>query len=182
MQTEMAGPEGTSLHLVIDSRTGMVRRASAPGTAYVEELSDLAFPETLPDDLFVQPHDDGSSDRAELLRWERIREHYRARPLPVPVASWPGPLGRPSPIDGDPGAGYLVVDLDTESSPGAPTAAQLVRQPLDEPPYLSGWATDPGHHLQRWRDGRWQWTLVRADNPLTVWQLERVREELASLR
>lgn len=176
--TEMAGPERVTLQLVVDSRTGMVLRASAPGTAYVEELSELAFPEALPDDRFVQPEDDGSADRAEQLRWERIREHYRTRPLPVP-ASWPGPIGRPSPIDGDPDTGFVVVDLDTEPSPGTPTAAQLVRQPLEEPPYFAGWARDPGHHLQRWRDARWQWTLVLSDNPLTVEQLERVRRELA---
>ncbi|MFF2074764.1 hypothetical protein ACFVXG_08400 [Kitasatospora sp. NPDC058162] len=178
VRTEMAGPEGVTLQLVIDGRTGMVLRASAPGTAYVEELSELAFPEALPDDRFVQPDDDGSADRAELLRWERIREHYRVRPLPVP-ASWPGPIGRPSPIGGDPDTGFVVVDLDTEPSLGTPTAAQLVRQPLEEPPYFAGWARDPGHHLQRWRDDRWQWTLVLSDNPLTVEQLERVRRELA---
>ncbi|MFJ8472092.1 hypothetical protein [Kitasatospora sp. NPDC094011] len=177
--TEMAGPEGTPLDLVVDDRTGMVLRASAPGSAYVEELSDLAFPETLPDDRFVQPEDDGSADRAELLRWERIREHYRTRPLPVP-ASWPGPLGRPGPIDGDPDTGFVVVDLDNEPAEGAPTAAQLVRQPLGESPYLAGWALNPGYHLQRWRDGRWQWTLVLSDHPLSVGQLRLVQEDLSS--
>ncbi|MBD0690832.1 hypothetical protein [Streptomyces sp. CBMA123] len=91
-------------------------------------------------------------------------------------APWEAPSGAGC---GDPDTGFVVVDLDNEPSPGAPTAAQLVRQPLDEPPYLNGWARNPGYHRQRWRDARWQWTLVLSDHPLTVEQLARVREELA---
>ncbi|MBO1418545.1 hypothetical protein [Streptomyces sp. FH025] len=173
--TEGVGPGDRQLHLVIDRETGIVLRASAPGTAYVEELADLEFPESLPEEQFVEP--ECGPDRPD--RWERISEYYRTRPLPVP-ASWPGPLGRLSPIDGDPDTGFLVLDLDTRPASGAPGAAQLVRQPLADQPYLSGWALNPGHHLHRWRDTHWQWTLILADHPLTVEQLDRIREELGN--
>ncbi|MFE6050898.1 hypothetical protein ACFQ6N_09095 [Kitasatospora sp. NPDC056446] len=174
VQAGLAGPEGVRLHLVIDGETGMVLRATAPGTAYVEELTGLGFPESLPVEQFIQPE----YGQEPPDRWERIREYYRTRPLPVP-ASWPGPLGQPSPIDGDSDTGFLVLDLDARPSPDAPTAAQLVRQPPAEPPYSAGWARNPSHHLHRWRDAHWQWTLVLSDHPLTVEQLRLVREELA---
>ncbi|WP_235502945.1 hypothetical protein, partial [Kitasatospora sp. Root187] len=175
---EIPGPDRTPLHVTVDDESGVVLRAHSPATGYLEELTDLRVHRALPDSLFADPVDDGS-DRAELRRYEQIRAHYRQRPLPVPGA-WPGALGSPSAIDGDPVSGFLVVDLEVQPSVGLPTGAQLIRQPLAEPGYDGGWAADPGTYLHRWQDGRWQWTIAVTGRPLTPAQLAAVAEELAT--
>ncbi|MBB4945651.1 hypothetical protein F4556_001186 [Kitasatospora gansuensis] len=175
---ELSGPDRTPLRVTVDDELGIVLRAHSPATGYLEEITGLRVHPALPDGLFTDPGDDGS-DRAELRRYERIRAHCLGRTLPVPTA-WPGALGRPAPIDGDPATGFLVLDLDVRPSVDLPTGAQLIRQPLTEPGYTGGWAADPGTYLHRWRDGRWQWTVAVTGRPLTPAQLAAVAAELAA--
>ncbi|GAA1500766.1 hypothetical protein GCM10009760_62750 [Kitasatospora kazusensis] len=182
-ELEIPGPDGSPLLLVLDDELGIVLSVHGPDGGYVEEITALRLYRTLPDDLFADP-DDGAADladQAELRRYERIRAHYRDRRLPVPAGSWPGPLGLPAPIDGDPDSGFLVLDLDVRPATDRPTGAQLVRQPLPDRPYRAGWAGSPATHLHRWRDAHWQWTLALTGHPLTPDRLAAVAAELAAL-
>ncbi|MCX4749119.1 hypothetical protein OG455_27025 [Kitasatospora sp. NBC_01287] len=172
-RVELPGPSiGGALRLVVDSQLPIVLCADVPGTEYREELTGLLVHTALPESLFALPVDD-PADHGELRCYERTRAHYLSSPLPIPAA-WPGALNRPSPIDGDPETGYLVLDLDPVPVPDGFTGAQLIRQPLTDPPYRTGWASDPRTYLHRWRDASWQWTVLVTGRPLTPAELGRL--------
>lgn len=173
-------PPVPHLRLVVDDSAGILLRAQSLDGDYREQLTQLDFRD-VPDDHFRWSSDLADAQRRRLAALERLDAyHAGGRPLPVP-ARWPGDLGRPQPFDGDPGTGFVVVDLNVEPRPNDTLrGALLVRVPLTERPYTGGRMLDPELFVHRWLDARWQWALILERRPLTRQELRSVEESLAN--
>ncbi|MFJ9424674.1 hypothetical protein [Streptomyces sp. NPDC101249] len=168
------------LHLVVDADAGVLLSAAVPGLGYREEVTEVAFPSSVADDVFRWTDDLAAADLAHRARREAAAAHYRAASLPLP-GHWPG--GRrhftPDVLEGDPDTGLLAIDLYHDGAPaGTPEMAVLIRQPPHAPPFEPGWVADPEAFVHRWRDGAWQWTLALWGRPLTPDELARVTASL----
>ncbi|WP_101391885.1 hypothetical protein [Streptomyces sp. TLI_146] len=174
------GPPPGELHLIVDADTGILLKSYAPAHDYAEELTDLTFG-ALPEAHFRWGPGLAARRRERIRALEQLDAHYRTHPLPLP-AHWPaGRLGDcPFPYDGDPETGFVVVDLDLVE-PGPEDrlrGAQLVRLPLDAPPYEVGRMQDPNQYVHHWRDRNWHWYLILDGRPLDPEELRRVAASL----
>ncbi|PWI45399.1 hypothetical protein [Streptomyces sp. ICBB 8177] len=181
-------PHAGRLRVVLDAEHPLVLLAETPDGEYREELTDLAFPGSLPEELFDPGHAEAARAAWE-VRLRAAQAAWRERPLPAP-GHWPGPRPAPRVIDGDLATGLLVLDLGLGGgapAPGArpvrasaagrsrgPVAARLARRRRGEPPYLGGIFADPKVFVHTWSDGVWQWSLATEGPALSPEDLSAV--------
>lgn len=157
------------LHLITDDQAPIVLLSECAG--YREQLTGLEFPRTVSDQM-LNPPPDNAAIRAH---YRRLDEHYRSRPLPLPLpGAWPEPIAAPIIVGGDIDTGFLIINMGGTQTDPAPDEAWLVRQPLTDTPYDDGAANDPDAYVHRWRSPRWQWTLATLGRPLTPEELRDV--------